>query len=350
MGNCEAVGEFLLGEALAEAQATNSITKRLRRSLIVVRHGVEPIDDLSGIGKSDSVGWVTDTLPLEGIEVARPPFKSQLLKWIGNKQRLALQILSNFPTVWNTYHEPFLGSGGVLGTLAPDRACASDALRPLMEIWQLLEEDPAQLVADYAMYRDRIEAGEDKEVVYRAAQESFNRSPNGRDFIFLTRACYGGVVRFRQDDGAMSTPCGAHLPVSTASFRRRVEEWSVRVRGTAFRTLDFREAFDDVEAGDMVYCDPPYSDSQTILYGAQRFRLHDLVEAIDAAKSRGARVALSIDGTKKSGLREVLHDFPDGLFVSEVGVTVGRSMLRRFQLGGESLESEIVRDRLLLTY
>ena len=293
---------------------------------------------------------MTETLPLEAFGVARPPFKTQLLKWIGNKQRLAPEILSNFPSRWGVYHEPFLGSGGVLGTLAPERAYASDVLPPLMEIWELLESDPARLVANYAKYRDRIDAGEAKEDVYRTALESFNESPNGADFVFLTRACYGGVVRFRRNDGAMSTPCGAHTPVSTASFGKRVYEWSARVRGTKFRTLDFREAFDDVQAGDIVYCDPPYTDSQTILYGAQAFRLHDLIEVIDKAKRKGAAVALSIDGTKKSGLKKVLHDFPEGLFVSEVAITVGRSMLRRFQLGGETLEAEVVRDRLLLTY
>lgn len=293
---------------------------------------------------------MTDTLPLNGLGVDRPPFKSQLLKWIGNKQRLAPEILANFPSYWGVYHEPFLGSGGVLGTLAPGKAYASDVLPALMEIWQLLEDDPAQLVSNYAVYRDRIDRGEPKEDVYRAALDSFNAAPNGRDFIFLTRACYGGVVRFRRNDGAMSTPCGAHTPVPTASFEKRVQEWSTRVQGTTFRTMDFREAFHDVEAGDMVYCDPPYTDSQSIIYGAQAFKLHDLIEVIDKAKCKGARVALSIDGTKKSGLKEVLHDFPSGLFVSEVGVTVGRSMLRRFQLGGETLETEVVRDRLLLTY
>lgn len=140
------------------------------------------------------------------------------------------------------------------------------------------------------------------------------------------------------------------MPVSTSSFSNRVQEWSSRVYGTTFRTLDFRAAFDDVKSGDMVYCDPPYTDSQAILYGAQSFRLRDLIEVIADAKGRGANVALSIDGTKKSGLKKVLHEFPEGLFVSEVGVTVGRSMLRRFQLAGETLDAEVVRDRLLLTY
>lgn len=310
---------------------------------------------LFDISKSDIVTQVSQLplfLPVEEAQlgIQRPPFKKQLLKWVGNKQRLAPKILENFPSTWDTYHEPFLGSGGVLGTLAPERALASDALGPLVEIWQLLSRSPDDLIDAYAYYRDRIDGGEDKVDVYKAAQASYNAKPNGYDFVFLTRACYGGIVRFRQADGAMSTPCGAHMPVSTASFASRVREWSTRVGGTEFAAQDFRESFNDVKSGDMIYCDPPYTDSQAILYGAQEFRLVDLVEQIDKAKTRGARVALSIDGTKRSGIKKVLNEFPDGLFLSEVEVTVGRSMLRRFQLQGETLESEVVQDRLLLTY
>ena len=38
-----------------------------------------------------------------------PPFKTQLLKWIGNKQRFAHQIARYFPIRYRTYYEPFLG-------------------------------------------------------------------------------------------------------------------------------------------------------------------------------------------------------------------------------------------------
>ncbi len=276
------------------------------------------------------------------------PFKQQLLKWVGNKQRMAHQIASLFPSDMETYHEPFLGSGAVLGTLAPSRAYASDTLRPLMEIWMQLSEDPEILKSWYAERRNRT-TPENRVEAYEAVKASFNAGPNGADLLFLCRSCYGGIVRFRKD-GYMSTPCGAHTPVSPESFATRVDEWSSRTKGTTFRHLDFREAFAEAGAGDVIYCDPPYTDSQAILYGAQAFSLHDLVEQIDAAKTRGVRVALSIDGSKKSGLHEVLNDFPDQLFPTEVAVTVGRSMLRRFQMAGESLEDEVVKDRLLLTY
>jgi DNA adenine methylase len=41
---------------------------------------------------------------------------------------------------------------------------------------------------------------------------------------------------------------------------------------------------------------------------------------------------------------------PEGLFEREIMLNVGRSMLRRFQMGGQTMEAEEVRDRLLLTY
>jgi DNA adenine methylase len=102
--------------------------------------------------------------------------------------------------------------------------------------------------------------------------------------------------------------------------------------------------------GDVVYCDPPYSHSQSILYGAQSFDLKRLCTAIDECKRRGVYVLLSIDGTKKSGAKNCRHWFPKGLFEREVFIHVGRSMLRRLQMTGETLEGEVVADRLMLTY
>jgi DNA adenine methylase len=278
------------------------------------------------------------------------PFKAQLLKWIGNKQRFAHEIASFFPARFGTYYEPFLGSGAVLGALAPKAAVASDAFRPLMEIWQALQSQPAELQAWYAERWGRMRTA-GKEVVYEQVKASYNASPNGADLLFLCRSCYGGVVRFRKADGCMSTPCGAHQPVSPASFARRADEWRRRCRHTRFVHADYAAVMDEARQGDLVYCDPPYVDTQAILYGAQTFSLAKLFEAIGRCKARGAHVALSIDGTKRSGGKVCSVAIPEGLFETEAAVNCGRSMLRRFQMAGQTpLEGEVVSDRLLLTY
>lgn len=281
----------------------------------------------------------------EGIE----PFKTQLLKWVGNKQRFAHEIISYFPERFGTYHEPFLGSGAVLGVLAPNRAEAADSFAPLIGIWQALREDPG-IVKTW--YRERwIESQDgDKVTQYEAIKARYNADANPADFLFLTRAAYGGVVRFRKKDGYMSTPCGAHRPIHFDAFARRVDAWAARVRGTAFFHREYAASLDRAQAGDVVYCDPPYSHSQAILYGAQGFDLDDLFRAIERAKARGAFVALSLDGSKKSGATDCDYDFPPSLFAHQVPVNCGRSMLKRFQMEGKTLEGEIVTDRLLLTH
>ena len=288
-------------------------------------------------------------LSLDSSEVSVQPFKTGLLKWIGNKQRFAHQIASYFPTQFNRYLEPFVGSGAVLATLAPPQAIASDFFKPLVEIWQTLTTDPELLKLWYAERWLFMQDGE-KVAQYEKIKATYNARPNGADLLFLCRSCYGGVVRFRKVDGYMSTPCGIHDPIHPRSFGERVDKWRRRTVGTQFFQMEYEEAMENARPGDLIYCDPPYSNTQSILYGAQFFDLTHLFKVIENCKSKSIKTALSIDGTKKSGSTKVELPIPPGLFEREVFIECGRSMLRRFQMDGQTLEQEVVTDRLLLTY
>lgn len=277
------------------------------------------------------------------------PFKLQLLKWVGNKQRFAHEIIDYFPETFGTYYEPFLGSGAVLGTLMPANGIASDVLQPLMDIWQTLAADPGKLNRWYSERWQQFMVGDRREV-YAQIRARYNSAPNAADLLFLSRSCYGGVVRFRKRDGYMSTPCGVHNPINPGAFAKRVTVWHRRTKHTVFLNAGFDSVMDRACAGDLIYCDPPYTETQSILYGAQSFQLDRLFDAIRRCRDRGVAVALSIDGTKKSGTYLCQIPIPDGLFEREVLVNCGRSMLRRFQMAGDTLEKEIVSDRLLLTY
>jgi DNA adenine methylase len=285
----------------------------------------------------------------EDLPTESTPFRAQLLKWIGNKQRQADAIIAHFPKEFGTYFEPFLGSGGVLGVLAPKQALASDTFGPLVEIWQTLHDDKELLKFHYAE-RYALIAALGKKQAYERVLANYNAGPNGPDLLFLCRTCYGGVVRFRKGDGYMSTPVGAHSPVPPESFATRVELWHERTKGTHFVHADFAESMRSSRRGDLIYCDPPYTDSQTILYGAQAFSLERLLEEIASCKKRGIAVALSIDGTKYSGRKLCNVPVPERLFEREVFMKLGRSMLKRFQMDGRTLEDHEVSDRLLLTY
>ena len=103
------------------------------------------------------------------------------------------------------------------------------------------------------------------------------------------------------------------LLISPSSFALRVDEWHQRTKGTDFLLLDYAEAMDKAEAGDLVYCDPPYQETQSIFIG-QAFRLERLFEVIARCKARGVRVALSLDGTKKIRESFMRYFDPPGTF------------------------------------
>ncbi len=273
--------------------------------------------------------------------------RGQLLKWVGNKYKYTNIIVSYFELNYNKYIEPFVGTGAVLATLSPIIAIAGDTLKPLIDIWHLLQKDPQRLIDYYTSvitkyYFDRYR-------IYEEIRENYNSSPNGLDLLILSRTCYGGVVRFTKE-GKMSTPIGPHKPISPKTFTMRVIEWRERVKWTTFLNQSFVETMSLARDGDLIYCDPPYIESQSILYGSQNFDFKRLIQEIKRCKEIGAKVALSIDGKKKSGKKVVNLNIPTGIFEREIYLEGGSSMLKRFQVNGRTMLGEDVADRLLLTW
>lgn len=281
-----------------------------------------------------------------------------LLKWIGNKQRFAETIISYMPETFNNYYEPFLGSGAVLAELSHmdatclfphfEHAYGSDILPFLIDIFEIAKEQPDALV-DY--YQEEIsEYYQNPEGKYNEIQTRFNENHNAYDFCLLSRTCYSGVIRFRKRDGYMSTPRGPHKPIQPETFKKRVEQWHNLLQKTTFSCQSFVEAMNHPKQGDIVYCDPPYTHSQNIIYGAQDFQIETLWLKIAECKNRGAKVILSINGMKNSKKTDISVTPPEGLFERSLLINCGTSMIDRLQNNGKEMKSKNVDDQLLLTW
>ncbi|EME3544505.1 DNA adenine methylase, partial [Enterococcus faecium] len=226
----------------------------------------------------------------------------------------------------------------------------TDVLSPLIEIFNYVKHDPETLINSYDNWNKKFELN--RIDTYEEVREKFNRERDALDFMFLTRSAYSGIIRFRKSDGYMSTPIGPHTPISTDNFRDRVDIWNKILTNvsTEFLTQDYRETMSRAGENDLIYCDPPYTHSQGILYGAQSFNIEELWETIALCKSRGAKVILSINGKKKSGKEDIGVVPPEGLFERLEYVNVGVSMVNRLKSNGKKMDGEIVHDALFLTY
>lgn len=289
-------------------------------------------------------------LPFEAPTLAydiRFPPPGQLLKWVGNKQRFASVIAGHLPADYGTFFEPFVGTGSVLAAMHPARAFAADTLKPLIDLWKVLQLKPDELANHYEecwTQLDRRGKEAHQEILAR-----YNADPNPHDLLVLSRSCYAGVVRFTRR-GTMSTPMGSHKLLAPSHLRERLGLWRQRIACTEFVCQSFEATMAAASEGDVVYCDPPYVHRQAILYGAQDFSLTELWRSTQAAVGRGAKVAVSIDGHRKNGGQQIHLTIPEGLFQREVLIQRGGCMLRRFQLAGETTAGEEVADRLLLSW
>lgn len=281
-----------------------------------------------------------------------------LLKWIGNKQRFAETIVRYMPEKFNNYYEPFLGSGAVMAQLLHtsknshipvfNKAYASDILPFLIEIFDLVKNDPDSLTEYYK--KEISEYYKDPISKYDEIRDRFNKNHNPYDFCLLSRTCYSGIVRFRKADGYMSTPRGPHKPISPTTFKQRVDLWNSLTDRAEFNTMPFDESMDRAKKGDLIYCDPPYTHSQSIIYGSQTFNIDDLFEKIIECKKRGVYVMLSINGSRESNKKDISVTPPKGLFERDIAVNCGISMIDRLQNAGGTMEDEVVYDRLMLTW
>ena len=131
-----------------------------------------------------------------------PPIKTQ-----GIKTKLVSFIASPVAWDWNgVWIEPFLGSGAVLLNIQPPRALAADSCVHVINFYQALQSGgitaarvEAFLVTEGEILRTEGAAH------YYAVRDRFNDTGNPLDFLFLSRACFNGLIRFNQK-GEFNTP------------------------------------------------------------------------------------------------------------------------------------------------
>lgn len=217
-------------------------------------------------------------LPQVISRVAVPPIKCQ-----GIKTQLTPFILSNIS--WDgqgRWVEPFLGSGVVLFNVAPQRALVSDINPHVIAFYKAVYDGTITpgIVRRYLEEEGRrlLECNQQgKDSYYYTVRERFNEVGNPLDFLFLSRACFNGLIRFN-GKGHFNVPfCrkpDRFRPAYITKIVNQVDQIRSIMRGKEweFRCGDWRTALQDLDKEDFVYLDPPYIGRHTDYYGQWSLR------------------------------------------------------------------------------
>ena len=68
------------------------------------------------------------------------------IRWMGNKQKHIRHFLPFIPSEYNTYIEPFLGSGSLFLHLAPEKWIINDLNKDLINSWMDVRNHPEEVL------------------------------------------------------------------------------------------------------------------------------------------------------------------------------------------------------------
>ena len=202
------------------------------------------------------------------MSVIVPPIKSQgiktkLVPWIND-----IILQSGIDIEHAKWIEPFFGTG-VVGLNSPvkGRHIVGDSNPHVINLYNGIKDGS---ITEYNMrtYLEREgkileSADEDGYVYYREVKNRFNRDHSSFDFIFLSRAGFNGMMRFNKR-GEWNIPfCKkpnrfAPAYVSKICNQIAAAQRVIKKGDWEFLNQNFIDTINRAEAGDIIYCDPPY--------------------------------------------------------------------------------------------
>lgn len=224
----------------------------------------------------------------------RPP-----LKWAGGKQRLLTTLLQHIPSKGRLI-EPFVGAGSVFLAAGERDLVINDANPDLIGMYQALQRSADSFVdAAQPYFTDSFHS----QSAYLEVRARFNQTKDigqrALMLLYLNRFGFNGLYRVNKS-GGFNTPYGH--PQSLPRFpEAELKRLATRLQGAQIMCGDFAAATQLAREGDVLYCDPPYSDTtggstSFVGYVADVFRHADherLVDQTWQAVGRGATVVIS---------------------------------------------------------
>ncbi len=200
------------------------------------------------------------------------------LKWAGGKTQLADDILKRMPVYFNTYFEPFVGSGAIFFRLYRERKIKH----------AILSDINAELIDTYKAIRDCVDEvikvlscfPHDKNFYYEIrSKDPWNMSLAERAarMIYLNKTGYNGLYRVNRQ-GKFNVPFGKYKSPNYLD-KENLQAVSLALQKVELICASFDIVLRKTKPGDWVYFDPPYIPlSQTAnftSYYSNGFNLQD---------------------------------------------------------------------------
>lgn len=238
-----------------------------------------------------------------------------VIKWTGSKRSQSEEIIKRFPKDINTYYEPFVGGGSILfqlmnSDIKVNNYICSDINQDLINLWDMIKDNPYKLSESYNILWNELNSIKDIECrkkYYYDIRKRFNKFRNPEDFMFLSRTCVNGIIRFNSK-GEFNTSFHFSRPgINPTKLKDIIYQWSdlLNKNNVLFICQDYKDIIP--QEGDFIYLDPPYVNTKGLYYG--KIDYEDLWDFLSIQK---ADYILSFDG--KTGDKDMTYEVPTYIY------------------------------------
>lgn len=212
------------------------------------------------------------------------------LKWAGGKSKLLKHIL---PEIDNHTRliEPFCGSCVVSLNSNCKTIVANDTNSDIIGLFREIKTDGYFIEKLNELFKNT-----NNSEAYYSFREEFNTTTdlNRKSllFVYLNRHCFNGLCRYNRS-GKFNVPFGRYKTI----YFPKDEIELFKKTNISFSCKDFRECFNEVSSGDVIYCDPPYAPlsktSSFTTYSTGGFSETDQIELAECIMKAPCKVVAS---------------------------------------------------------
>lgn len=189
-----------------------------------------------------------------------PPIKSQ-----GIKTKLVTWIKENVESIkYDRWVEPFMGTGVVSFNVRPKKALLCDSNPHLINFYKAIQskEITSRIVKKFLTEEGGKLLKSEGEHYYEI-RSRFNSDGNPLDFLFLSRSCFNGMMRFNKKGGYNVPFCkkpNRFAQALVTKITNQVDNISqiIDLGDYTFKNQDFKETLKEINSNDLIYSDPPY--------------------------------------------------------------------------------------------
>lgn len=254
------------------------------------------------------------------------------LKWAGGKHRQMEYLARRLPKGQRLI-EPFAGSGAVFMGTDYESYVLADCNRDLIDLF-LVVSDHGQRFIDYA--RTYFTEENNSPEKYYSLRQWFNEQipmetpcpQRAALFLYLNRHGYNGLCRYNRS-GKFNVPFGRYKRPYFPETELRLFQIKAKRCDVQFIAQPYTRTMEMADAGDVVYCDPPYvplNESGFDSYTPGDFTPEDhlrLAQSAMAASIQGAHVVISNHSTRS--INSTYRDYGASLAFRSVLRSISRN-------------------------